>query len=109
MFVRSLKQILALLQMSLGALGGRVGPALVIMVGTTCVVGVLISMLAMGAGVRRLAMNGARADRAVVVTGGGQRAGTPLSKEAVFTITYMPGVRRVPHRKPISSGIAVAV
>src|SRR5260221_14707231 len=108
MFVRSLKQILALLQMSLGALGGRVGPALVIMVGTTCVVGVLISMLAMGAGVRRLAMNGARADRAVVVTGGGQRAGTPLSKEAGFTSPDMPGVRRDPAGKPLASGDPVA-
>jgi putative ABC transport system permease protein len=109
MFVRSLRQILALLQMSLGALGGRVGPALVIVVGTTCVVGVLISMLSMGAGVRRLAMNGARADRAVVVTGGGQRAGTPLSKEAVFTISDMPGVKRDPNGKSIASGIAVAI
>jgi putative ABC transport system permease protein len=66
-------------------------------------------MLAMGAGVRRLAINGARADRAVVVTGGGQRAGTPLSKEAVFTIADMPGVKRDPDGKSIASGIAVAI
>jgi putative ABC transport system permease protein len=107
--VRSLKQIFALLRMSLGALRGRLGPTLVIIVGTACVVGVLISMLSMGAGARQLAVNGARADRAFVVPGGGQGAATPLSREAVAAIIDDVGIRRDGDGKPLASGVALAL
>jgi putative ABC transport system permease protein len=107
--VRSLKQIFALLQMSAGGLRGRPGPTLVIIVGTGCVVGVLISMLSMGAGARQLAVNGARADRVFVVTGGGQGAATPLSREAVATITDVAGIRHDSDGKPLASAIAMAI
>jgi putative ABC transport system permease protein len=81
----------------------------VIIVGTACVVGVLISMLSMGAGARQLAVNGARADRAFVVPGGGQGAATPLSREAVTTIIDDVGIRRDSDGKPLASGTALAV
>ena len=51
--MRAARQLVALLQMSLGSLEGRAGPSLVTLVGTACVVGVLISMLSIGVGARR--------------------------------------------------------
>jgi putative ABC transport system permease protein len=107
--VRSLKQILALLQMSLSGHTREPGPTLVIVIGTACVVGVLISMLAMGAGATQLAGRGARADRAFVVPGGEQGSSTPLTRDAVGIITNAPEIKRDTDGKPIASAAALAI
>ncbi len=106
--MRAWRQLVALLQMSLGSFEGRLGPALVTLVGTACVVGVLISMLSMGVGVRLAAEDGASADRAVIKTSAEWIGGT-ISKQNAAIIENEPGIRRDPTSKPMASGISVAI
>ena len=107
--MRAWRQLVALLQMSLGSFDGRLGPSLVTLVGTACVVGVLISMLSMGAGARLQAENGASPDRAVVETSSGLWVGGAISKQEAGIIENEPGVRRDSGDKPMASGVAVTV
>jgi putative ABC transport system permease protein len=73
-------------------------------VSTTFAVGVLVSMLSMGAGVQTTVAQSARADRAWVLSRGAQSMFTSaLSKDAVRTITDMPGIKRDADGKEIVS------
>src|SRR6516225_8428560 len=102
--MRIARQLVALLQMSLGSLRGRMGPSLVTLVGTACVVGVLVSMLAMGVGARRMAVNGAKPDDAVVqpsAEGGGGR----ISKQDAAIIESEPGIRHDAEGRPMAGAI----
>jgi len=65
------RQVLVLLQMSLGSVKARLGLILVVIVGVACVVGVLISMLSMGASFRYMATKGPRPDRLIVTADSG--------------------------------------
>jgi hypothetical protein len=58
-----LRQSIALLRLNLAAAGERLGSVLTIIVGITCAVGVLISMLAMGTGARQQELGATREDR----------------------------------------------
>ena len=49
----SARQFLGILRVNLGGVTQRLGPALTIVIGVTCAVGVLVSILAMGTGARR--------------------------------------------------------
>lgn len=102
------RQLVALLQMSLGSFKGRLGPALVTLVGTACVVGVLVSMLSMGTGALREAEKSASPDRAVVQTSVEQIGGT-ISRQDAAIIENLPGIRRDPEGKPMASGFALAI
>lgn len=106
--MRTWRQLLALLQMSLGSFEGRLGPSIVTLVGTAAVVGVLISMLSMGAGVRREAENGASPVRAVIEPSGEFMSGA-VSKQQAGIIESEPGIRRDPEGKPMASGISVVI
>ena len=106
--MRAWRQLVALLQMSLGSFQGRLGPSLVTLVGTACVVGVLISMLSMGAGARLEAEDGASPDRVAIETSVEWVGGT-ISKQNAGIIENEPGIRRDPEGKPMVSGISVAI
>ena len=107
MTARNLEQTAVLLQMSLGGLRGRVGPTLVTFIGTLCVVGVLMSMLSMGAGVRQQAVQGSRADRAYI---GRSRAegGGSLTREEVLAAEDGPGIKRDADGKPLAAAVVVS-
>ena len=107
MMASNLKQMAVLLRMSLGGLRGRVGPTLVTFVGTLCVVGVLISMLSMGAGVRQQAVQGARADRAYVVRPEAEGGGS-LTREEVLAAEDGPGIKRGADGKPLAAAVVVS-
>jgi putative ABC transport system permease protein len=93
--MKIIKQFAALLQMSLGGLRFRLGAVLVSIIGTTCVVGVLISMLSMGAGARAKVMQNVRADRAWVLKHGAQgNFDSSLSRSVVPIIEDMPGIKK---------------
>lgn len=93
--MKTVKQFVALLQMSLSGLRYRLGTVLVTIIGTTCVVGVLISMLSMGTGARAKVMQNARADRVWVLSHGAQgNFDSTLTKDAVPTIADMPGIKK---------------
>jgi putative ABC transport system permease protein len=102
------RQFLALLQMSLGSSTGRLGSSFVTIVGTLCVVGVLISMLSMGAGARLEAESGASPDRAVIETNDDWIGGT-ISKQDAAIIASAPGIRRESDGKPMASGLSKAM
>jgi putative ABC transport system permease protein len=93
--MKTIRQFIALLDLSLSSLKDRLGSVLVTVIGTACVVGVLISMLSIGAGARAMIMHNARADRVWVLKHGSHGTGdSSLSREAVLAIADMPGVRK---------------
>lgn len=91
--MKQLKQMIALLQMSLSGLLQRKLASLVVVVGIACVVSVLVSMLSMGAGVRILTTQNVRADRAVVLGKAGYSV-SDLDKSEVAAIIAAPGIKR---------------
>jgi putative ABC transport system permease protein len=99
--MRSLRQFLALLAVSLSGLARRPGPALTIVVGVACAVGVLVSMLAMGSGARRQEMSGARDDRVVVAEIGQRPLFGSISREDAAAVQNLPYIRRDKHGRPI--------
>ncbi len=99
--MRFVRQFLGLLRMNLAQLGERAGSALTIVVGVTCAVGVLVSMLAMGTGARQQEVGDVRADRVVLMTTGSRIYGGNISKEELAVVQGLPGIRRDATGKPI--------
>jgi putative ABC transport system permease protein len=88
--------------MSLGGIPARLGLVLTIVIGVTCAVGVLVSMLAMGVGARREALGNVRPDRLVLYSSEAPNTQqSSLTKDAVAQIPYLPGIRRNANGKPI--------
>jgi putative ABC transport system permease protein len=86
-------QFYSVLRLNLASVLSRPGPAVMIVIGVTCTVGVLVSMLAMGAGARRQAMGNVRADRVILTTAGATSAlQSSLSKEESQVIGAMPDI-----------------
>ncbi|HEY1891811.1 MAG TPA: ABC transporter permease [Steroidobacteraceae bacterium] len=100
------KQLVVLLQMSLGSFEGRLGPSVVTLVGTACVVGVFISMLSMGTGARLAAESGASPDRAVIENSiEWVRRRRHDSQQNVALVENEPGIRHDSYDKPMASSI----
>ncbi|HEX4051123.1 MAG TPA: ABC transporter permease [Steroidobacteraceae bacterium] len=97
------KQFGALLRMNLASIPQRLGLVGTIVVGVTCAVGVLVSMLAMGAGARQEAMGNVRPDRAILTT---LDAALPtlssIPKDTAALIRALPGIRRNAKGEPIA-------
>jgi putative ABC transport system permease protein len=108
MSMRAWRELLALLRMNLGNFRGRTGPAIVTLVGTACVVGVLVSMLSMGVGVRREALTGASPSRAIIQTPK-EWIGGNISTQDAALIENEPGIRRDAQGKPMASGSVLTV
>ncbi|HXR92715.1 MAG TPA: ABC transporter permease [Steroidobacteraceae bacterium] len=100
--MRLTKQYGVLLRMSLMGVTARLGLVLTIVIGVTCAVGVLVSMLAMGVGARREALGNVRPDRVVVYSSDAQNTQqSSLAKDVAAQIPYLPGIRRNASGKPI--------
>lgn len=98
-----LKQLGMLLRMNLLGLPQNLGMACTTVIGVTCAVGVLVSMLAMGVGARRAAMGNVRADRASVLSAGAVGpAQSNISKDVAALIEELPGIRRNSRGQPIA-------
>ena len=93
-----LRQFLALVRLNLSGITRRLGPALTIVIGVTCAVGTLVSLLAMGTGAQRQAMADVRPDR-VVISGASTQRDIPL--EAAAAIRNLPGIRKGADGEPI--------
>jgi putative ABC transport system permease protein len=99
-----LRQIAALLQMSFWGIPQRLGAALVTVIGIACVVGVLVSMLSMGVGARRVAVQNARPDRAIVMSKGAPGFyGSSLTEATVNAIKDTPNIRKDARGRPLAS------
>src|SRR4030095_15619079 len=101
--MKFLREWLALLLVNLSGITQRIGSALTIVVGVTCAVGVLVSMLAMGTGAREQQNGHVRADRVVLVgrsARGAMEGQGSITKQEAAVILGLPGVRKDANGEP---------
>jgi putative ABC transport system permease protein len=104
------RQILALTAVGLRNIPYRKGNSAVIVIGSVCVVAVLLSVLAMATGFERAIQADARPDRVLVITNGMDTEGSSsLSRENVDAIQAAPGIKRDSAGKAIVSAEVVLV
>jgi putative ABC transport system permease protein len=78
------------------------GPAITIVIGVSCAVGVLVSMLAMGTGARREALADVRADRVVLTTLGAPSAWqSSITRDVAASIGALPDIHRTADNRPV--------
>ncbi len=107
--MRSLRQIVHIVAMTLRSLPQRLGTSLVTVVGTAGVVGVLICVLAMAAGFARTVAGTGRPDRVIVLAGGAaSESMSSLPREAALNIINAPGIKKDADGRPIASAEALA-
>ncbi len=98
-----IRQFVALLRVNLLSLFERRSQALTLVLGVTCAVGVLVSMLAMWVGARRHEMADVRTDRVVLMSIGAPDATqSSISKDQAALIRDLPGIRQGPNHEPIA-------
>jgi putative ABC transport system permease protein len=95
------RQLFALLLVNLSGITQRAASVLTIIVGVTCAVGVLVSMLAMGTGARRQEMGDVRADHVILTTSGARVWESNISREEAAATLQLPGIRRGTQGEPI--------
>ncbi|MBV8877076.1 MAG: ABC transporter permease [Gammaproteobacteria bacterium] len=95
------RQFVALLRMSLAASTQRLGSVLTILIGVTCAVTVLVSMLAMGSGARRQVLAGVHEDRVVVNSRGASGIESSIPREEADTVRDLPGIKLGAGGKPL--------
>ena len=95
------RQFVALLAVSLAGASQRMGSVLTILIGVTCAVGVLVSMLAMGSGARRQALGNVRDDRVVITSLGARGIQSSIPRDEADTIRNLPGLRIGSDGKPM--------
>ena len=104
------RQTLALTAVGLRNIPYRRGNSAVIVIGSACVVAVLLSVLAMATGFERTIQADARPDRVLVITTGMDTEGSSsLSRENVDLIQAAPGIKRDSAGKAIASAEVVLV
>ena len=104
------KQLTAVIGMSLQTLPQRIGASSVIVVGIAGVVGVLVSVLAMGAGFRHTLADSGRADRVIILRGGSDaELNSNLTRSDVDTISNAPGLAKDASGKALLSNELVTV
>lgn len=99
--MKFLRELFALLLVNLSGITQRLGSALTIVVGVTCAVGVLVSMLAMGTGAREQQMANVHTDRVVLTTRGTTQGQGSITKQEAAVIVGLPGVRKDAKGDPI--------
>ena len=92
--MRFLRELLAILLVNLSGVPQRLGAALTIVVGVTCAVGVLVSMLAIGAGAREQQLANVRPDRVILTTRGTPPSQGNITKQEAAVVLGLPGVRK---------------
>jgi putative ABC transport system permease protein len=98
-----MKQYWSLLWMNLASIPARLGLIATIVIGVGCAVGVLVAMLAMGAGAQRQVMGNVRPDRVNVFSVGAQGPmQSSIPRDVATQIHDLPGIRRNAAGKPIS-------
>ena len=101
--MNAIRQLAMLLRMNLLGVTQRLGLAATTVIGVTCAVGVLVAMLAMGAGARREAMGNVRPDRVMILSVGAMTgAESNISKDTAALIHELPGIRRNASGEPIA-------
>ena len=105
-----IKQLFAVIQMSLQTLPQRMGASSVIVIGIAGVVAVLVSVLAMGAGFRHTLADTGRPDRVIILRGGSDaELNSNLTRADVDTISNAPGLAKDSQGKALLSSELVTV
>jgi putative ABC transport system permease protein len=108
--MRRLRQALALTITALQTIPDRLGPSLVTVIGVITVMGVLVTMLALGEGLEGLAQTGARADRVSVIAAGSQSSlGSSVPRSTLDKVLDKPGVRHDAQGRPLATGVVLFV
>jgi putative ABC transport system permease protein len=102
-----IRQFLALLRMNLEGEGARLGSVLTIVVGVTCTVAVLVSMLAMGTGAHRQALGDIHDDEVIVQSRGSQILRSSITRDEMVTLRDLPRIARDKDGEPRVDGIVV--
>jgi putative ABC transport system permease protein len=95
------RQSFAMLLVNLSGVRERMASVLTIIIGVTCAVGVLVSMLAMGTGARRQELGNVRADRVVLMTSGARVFQSDISREEAAAVIGLPGILKGAGGEPI--------
>jgi putative ABC transport system permease protein len=104
------KQLFAVILMSLQTLPQRSGASSVIVIGIAGVVAVLVSVLAMGAGFRHTLADTGRPDRVIILRGGSDaELNSNLTRTDVDTISNAPGLAKDSGGKALLSSELVTV
>ena len=96
------KQIIAVTAMNIRSIPQRLLSSLVIVIGVACVVAVMISILAINAGMMQSASAGSMKNRVIVLSAGSAAAYMgSISREQAAIIGDAPGIKRGPDGKPM--------
>ena len=95
------RQFLALLAMSLAGIPRRLGSVLTILIGVSCAVGVLVSMLAMSSGAHSQALGNVSDDRVVITSLGARGIESSIPRDEAGTIRNLPGLKIGSDGKPM--------
>src|ERR1700761_4691646 len=108
--MRGVRRAFALTITALSTIPQRLGASLVTVIAVTTVMGVLVTMLALGEGLERLAQTGTRADRFSVIAAGSQSSMTStVSRATLDKVVDKPGVRRDAQGKPLVTGVVLMI
>jgi putative ABC transport system permease protein len=103
-------QIAAVTVMNIKGLPQRLGASLVTVVGVATTVAVMVSLLAIGAGLVKTSTRNVGLDRVIVMpTGAQSEYSGSMSREAADLIGQAPGVKRAADGRPLVSPSAVIV
>jgi putative ABC transport system permease protein len=103
-------QIAAVTVMNIKGLPQRLGASLVTVVGVATTVAVMVSLLAIGAGLVKTSTRNVSLDRVIVMpTGAQSEYSGSMSREAADLIGQAPGVKRAADGRPLVSPSAVIV
>jgi putative ABC transport system permease protein len=99
-----ISQVTAVVAMNLRSLPQRLGTSFVIIIGSGGVVAVLVSVLAMAAGMTKTLQAAGRDDRAIVLrNGSASESGSALTRSAAQIIMDAPGIKHDKDGKPLAS------
>jgi putative ABC transport system permease protein len=104
------KQTFAVTGMSLSSLPQRIGSSLVTVIGVAAVVAVMVSLLAITAGLMQSATHGSSPDRAIVLSSGATAAYMgQINRQQAAIIGDAPGVLTGPDGKPMADPQATII
>lgn len=105
-----IRQTVAATAMNLKGLPQRVGASLVTVIGVATTVAVMVSLLALGAGLAKSANRNVDPARVMVLPSGGQSeyAGS-LSRDAAALIAQAPGIRKTADGRPMVQPMAMVI
>jgi putative ABC transport system permease protein len=99
--MRFIRQFFGILRVNLSGAAQRTGAVLTIIIGIACAVGVLVSMLAMGIGMQRQAMQNVRADRVILSSTGARYIQSNIPRDEAVIARELPGIKKDKEGAPI--------